>query len=97
MNKNASIIAAVLGLAIVSASAQASVAVEQTKQVSSGLSQDQVIQRLGKPDNAPIWLDGSQSLVYELRNGDKAGSRVYVNLGRNKTVTSVQFGDDGSN
>jgi hypothetical protein len=55
----------------------------------AGDSRDQVIQTLGKPQSAPKWLDGSSSLVYELKTGD-GDQFAYVNLDSTGKIDSVQ-------
>ncbi len=56
----------------------------------AGESRDQVIQALGKPQNAPKWLDGSSSLVYELQTGD-GDQYAYVDLDNSGKMAAVEI------
>ena len=68
-------------LTIASQASAASVSTEQLKAVSAGQSRAEVLNTLGTPEAAPRWVNGTQSLVYPVRNGDSPTARAYVTLG----------------
>ncbi|NSL53660.1 hypothetical protein [Uliginosibacterium aquaticum] len=87
-----------LGLSLLALAGQASaasVSTEQLKSISAGQSRAEVLKNLGKPDATPRWADGTQSLVYPVRNGDSPSTRAYVTVGAGDKVLSVQLDDDG--
>ncbi len=95
MTRNASIIAATLGFAVLSVSAQAA-KLEQINAIHRGDAQTDVVQSLGQPRNTPTWLDGTHSLVYPVPTAIEPTRVAYINLGRDNKVINVQFSNDGS-
>lgn len=90
---------ATLGFALLAAgqASAASISAEQLKALGTGQNRADVIKTLGTPEASPRWANGTQSLVYPVRNGDSPSTRAYVTLGANDKVLSVQFSNDGSN
>lgn len=95
MNFKTPALAAVIGLSVLSMSAQAArISQDQVDSISNGESTASVIQDLGQPANTPTWADGSHSLVYGMSNGSDPSARAYIDVKDGK-VTGVQFGNDG--
>jgi outer membrane protein assembly factor BamE (lipoprotein component of BamABCDE complex) len=94
MTRNASLIAAAFGIAVLSVSANAA-QMKQINAIERGTSQADVIKTLGQPLNSPSWLNGTHSLVYKVPGALEPSRVAYINFGRDNKVINVQFGDDG--
>ena len=89
-----STLAATLLAATLALPAHAAVFAKAVDSIQKGETETQVLQRLGKPDDAPRWLDGSRSLVYRLRGGEQSYARAYIDIGADGKVLDVQYGSE---
>ncbi len=92
--KNLAHIAAISAAALLASGAQAAVSSEQLNAASAGMSEQQVIALLGKPDSAPHWANGTHSLVYELKNDSQAKAYVDINNASGKLVSRTILRND---
>ncbi|GAB2901227.1 hypothetical protein GCM10027046_32840 [Uliginosibacterium flavum] len=91
-------IAAALGLALVIVPASVLAAPMSSSEVTQaeldalqqGQSRSEIIDKLGAPENAPKWLDGSSSLVYEILDPVLGWQRVYVDIDTDGKLLRVQ-------
>lgn len=95
MNTKAPFAAIAFGLLAASFGAHAATAPEQIQAVQPGQTRAQVEQALGQPESAPVWLNGTQSLVYQLADASDPTARAYINIGPDNTVRTVESSDDG--
>lgn len=85
-----------LSLALAAAFANAAdfmVTDSQLSELKPGITFDEVTRVLGAPEDTTSWINGSQSLVYEMSGHDHDQQLVYVNLGKNGKMTDFQVVD----
>lgn len=93
-----SLIASIIGFAIVSASASAAnLDANQFNKIRAGQTEAEILASFGQPAYSPNWPNGTHSLVYRVANAAKSSARAYVNIGADRKVVNVQFDDDGQN
>jgi cytochrome bd-type quinol oxidase subunit 1 len=92
-------IAVSVTLALVSLSSQAAsatgsqVSEDQLAKVSAGEAATQVTAQLGSPENVTKWMDGTRSMVYELKDPYESSKLAYVDLTPEGKVAEVQVVD----
>ena len=94
IRKSLPAIIASLGLALATQSGFAAstdlVAQQQLDHLHDGASATEVTQALGTPENLTQWMNDKHSLVRELSSHNNPQELIYVDLGKDSTVTDVQ-------